>query len=300
MSYCPRCDNELLRQDILPEFDSSYYNQTNSTAITSVPFAIKTFATKTPFSSFTFASEAPGSPSDAYCTCGWINPKSSIRATNKAQTKTIKIMVTAAILVSLSFAHLAYWGAHSVSGPVLTVEAAMGSTASETYRELAKICIERNRWSCAREAYLNLQRLTKDGTGLIMLARLHVKLGEIQAALTTLGYYFRTGGQDGEAALQYAKLLESSGDLDSAIKYYDASVAMRPNVLPIQATTGSVRILIQQAKYEDAHNRIVEFQAGAENAKGYLNTELAQVEQALKDLHPQRHIVSTNAQKVHF
>jgi hypothetical protein len=149
------------------------------------------------------------------------------------------------------------------------------------YTELAEACIQLNKWDCAREAYIGMQQITKDGEGLLLLARLQVRLSEPQAAATTLATYFRLGGRDGDAALQYAALLEAQGDDASAMKYYEASIELRPKILPVQATTAIVRLLMKQGKYDQAQERILAFHESAENAKGYLNTELAQAESAM-------------------
>ncbi len=53
-------------------------------------------------------------------------------------------------------------------------------------------------------------------------------------------------------------------------------------MLPIAATGAIVRILMKQGQYTEARTRITEFHKSADNAKGYLNTELTQIEQAIK------------------
>lgn len=221
------------------------------------------------------------STGNAVCACGWSDPAPFERLETQTQKRTVGIMAATAIVIALGFIHLASWGSHAFTVPGIWVQEATGTLSKAGYRQYAKICESLNKWDCAREAYLGMQQVSRDGEGLVLLARLQAKLKQNQAAMTTLATYFRLGGRDGEAALQLAKLLDRSGDDASAIKYYESSIELRPEVLPVVATSGIVRILIKQGRYSEAHQRIIEFHASAGNAKGYLNTELENLEAAL-------------------
>jgi tetratricopeptide (TPR) repeat protein len=223
----------------------------------------------------------------AICACGWTDPSPVIAARKTGEKEVITVMVGVAIAVALGFAHLASWGSYALTIPVVKIQQLTGTLSAQGYQELANACIRLNKWSCASEAFIEMQAVTKNPEGLAMLGDLQIRLHETQAALTTYAGYFRVGGRDGEAALKYAKLLENHGDTEAAIKYYESSIELRPKILPIQATTGIVRILMRQGRFEDAQKRILAFHESAENAKGYLNTELAQVEAVLESQKPQ-------------
>jgi tetratricopeptide (TPR) repeat protein len=228
----------------------------------------------------------------AICTCGWTDPTPRIDAQKQGEKKTIVVLIGVAIVMAIGFAHLASWGSYALRIPFVKMQQLTGTLSPQGYEELAAACVRLNKWNCARDAYLEMQAATKNPEGLALLADLQIRLNEPQAALITYANYFRVGGRDGESALKYAKLLENQGDTENAVKYYESSVELRPKVLPIQATTGIVRILIKQGRYQDALNRINAFHESAENAKGYLNTELAQVEAVLDSQKP--HLPSKN------
>jgi hypothetical protein len=81
--------------------------------------------------------------------------------------------------------------------------------------------------------------------------------------------------------LNYAKVLEAAAQDGEAQRVYEKSIAANPAVLPVQATTGIVRLLIKHGQYAGAYDRILSFHESAENANGYLNTEMSQLQKQL-------------------
>lgn len=219
----------------------------------------------------------------AVCTkCGWYESHAQAEARTKAENQAISIMVTFAVSLLIVSAHMLSWGAHAFSIPMLKVGQWTGMLSSRGYDELAQDCIDLAKYSCARTAMIENFQIHKTPEPLAKLARLQVRLQETPAALVTFSSYFKNGGKNGEAALLFAQLLEQNGQDEEAMKMYLASIVARSEQLPIAATGGIVRILMKQGRYDEARERITTFQASAENAKGYLNTELAQIEAAVK------------------
>lgn len=213
------------------------------------------------------------------CPCGWTDPSMTYKAEDAMEKKNIITLIVAALILAGGYAHLVNWGSYATSIPFTKVAQLTGMLSKEGYQNLAQACIELNKWNCAKDAFLDLYRSKKDVEGLSGLAYLQTRLLETDAASATFASYFKVGGKDGLSALRYAKLLEEKGQIDEALKYYELSVTARPLDLPVQATTAIVRLLMKQGRYEDALARITEFHESAGNAKGYLNTELAQLEQ---------------------
>jgi tetratricopeptide (TPR) repeat protein len=218
--------------------------------------------------------------------CGWFESQSQAKARIKAENQTITIMIAFAVSLLLVSAHMVSWGGHAFSIPGLKIAQWTGLLSAGGYEELAQDCIDLNKYSCARTAYIESFQINRSPEPLAKLARLQVRMQETQAGMATFGTYFKNGGKDGEAALLYGQLLEQAGQDAEAEKMLELSIASRSNMLPIAATGAIVRIMMKQGRYDEARTRIETFQASAGNAKGYLNTELAQIEQAIKMYKP--------------
>lgn len=217
----------------------------------------------------------------AICECGWFDVSSRDLAQKQSEKKVIHVLIGASVVMVLMYAHLLSWGSYAVSIPFTKLAQLTGTLSKSGYEELAQACIELNKWDCAKDAYVGVYRKTGDPSGLSSLAHLQSRLNERDAALSSYAAYVKSGGNDGVALLRYAKLLEERGNSEQAIAIYEKSIAARPDILPVQATTAIVRHLIKKGQYEDAYARILAFHESAGNAKGYLNTERLQLEEAL-------------------
>lgn len=215
----------------------------------------------------------------AICECGWFDGAPEQKARSATEKKTITAMVVAAVLFTALYGHMLNWGAYAFEIPFVKIQQLTGTLSKQGYEELADACVHLNKWSCAQDTYMDLYKQTRDPEGLARLAHLQVRLQDRNAALSSYAAYFRAQGRNGEAALEYAKLLEESGNTEMAFQYYEASIQMRPQILPVSATTAIVRLYMKQGRYQEAYDRILAFHSSAGNAKGYLNTELAQLEE---------------------
>lgn len=213
--------------------------------------------------------------------CGWFESRNQLTSQVQNENRTMVALAVAAVTTLLVIAHSINWGQYSLEIPFLKTGQVFGILSQKSYDRLASICVDLGKYSCARTAYIDSFQNNHTPEPLAKLARLQVSMQETQVAMVTMAAYFRNGGKDADAAFLYGQLLEQSGNETEALKMYQASIQARPETLPIAATGAIIRILMKQGQYEDAHQRILEFQASAGNAKGYLNTELNQVEQAL-------------------
>jgi hypothetical protein len=218
--------------------------------------------------------------------CGWFESQSQAKARVQTENQTITLMIAFSVALLLVAAHMVSWGGHAFTIPGLKVAQWTGMLSPAGYDELAQDCIDLNKYACARTAYIESFQINRSPEPLAKLARLQVRMQETQMAMSTFGTYFKNGGKDGEAALLYGQLLEQAGQDADAEKMLELSIAARSSMLPIAATGAIVRIMMKQGRYDEARTRIENFQASAGNAKGYLNTELAQIEQAIKMYRP--------------
>lgn len=223
----------------------------------------------------------------AVCTeCGWFESHAQADARVKTENQTIGLMITFTVSLLLVSAHMLSWGSHAFSIPTLKLGQWTGMLSSRGYDELAQACVDLGKYSCARTAMIENFQVHRTPEPLAKLARLQVRNQETQASMVTFSTYFRNGGKDGEAAILYGQLLEQAGHDAEALQMFELSIASRGTTLPIAATGGIVRIMMKQGRYEEARDRITAFHESAGNAKGYLNTELTQIEQAIKLYRP--------------
>ena len=170
------------------------------------------------------------------------------------------------------------WGNYALEIPFVKVAQLIGMLSPSGYTELAEVCVNLAKFDCAKGADLDMFEKTGDLRGLEALAKLQMRLGENQNALSTSARYFRSGGKSAETGLNYGRLLLASGQSEMAIQYFDFAIANSGDVLPVQATTEKVRLMIKLGKYDQALASIESFYQSAGNAKGYLNTEHTQLE----------------------
>jgi hypothetical protein len=215
------------------------------------------------------------------CGCGWFDETTEIQATHKIENNTIKAMAAFGAVFILGFAHISSWGNYSLSIPFTKAAELTGMLSPDGYRNLAKTCIELNKWSCAENAYTELATERGDVQGFAQLGSLDGRLSKPQQAIAAYQAYEKAGGRDAMALLNYAKILEASAQDAEAQRVYEKSILAKPEALPVQATTGIVRLQIKHGQYVEAYERILAFHDSAENANGYMNTESAQLQKQL-------------------
>lgn len=218
------------------------------------------------------------------CTCGW---KDRIVEREMAQQRDRRAsvrMVISAVGVLVLALHFIKWGEYSFSIPFLRLRQATGLLSAGGYTDLATACTSIRQWSCVENAYEQVFLKTKDPEAIRMIASMQLRLEKNDQATESYGRYFKAGGKDLMAHLEYAALLESKHRVDEAMVIYRKAVELTPaSKLPVQATAGLVRLEIKMERYTKALNRILEFHALAPNAKGYLNTELEQLRALVKN-----------------
>ncbi|MDX9730873.1 MAG: hypothetical protein RBT63_03790 [Bdellovibrionales bacterium] len=224
--------------------------------------------------------------------CGWYESHSQAKARIKTENQAIGLMAAVTVTILALSAHMLTWGTHSMTVPFLKVGQWTGMLSTQGYHQLASICTDLGKLPCATGAYIENFRKNGDNESLQKLARLQLRAQDTQGAMTTFSAYFKNVDTlrasrpgviaNGDAALLYGQLLEQNGQDSEAMRMFELSIAARSESLPIAATGAIVRIMMKQGRYEEARERLVQFHESAGNAKGYLNTELSQIEQAIK------------------
>lgn len=217
----------------------------------------------------------------AICGCGFADTTPTEVAIKKTEKTSIQIMLGFSVVVAVGFGYLQSWGQYATSMPFTKLAQMTTGLSNQGYRDLAKACIELNKWSCAEEAYIELTTQAGDIQGFAELGSLRNRLKQPEGALQAYEAYEKRGGKDAFSLVQYGKLLEAANRDEEAFKIYEKSIVASGEALPVQATSGIVRLLMKQGRYEEAYIQVVTFHESAQNASGYLNTELAQLQQQL-------------------
>lgn len=217
----------------------------------------------------------------AICGCGWFDSAPFEAETKKTEKKSIIAMTIFAVLATIGYGHAQSWAQYATSIPFTKLQQMTTGLTNQGYRDLAKACIELNKWSCAEEAYMELATEARDINGYAELGSLRNRLKQPDGALQAYEYYEKQGGKDAYFLVQLGKLQEGANRDQDAMATFEKSIANSGEALPVQATSGIVRILMKQGHYEEAYERIITFRESAQNAAGYMNTELAQLEQKL-------------------
>jgi tetratricopeptide (TPR) repeat protein len=197
------------------------------------------------------------------------------------QKKTIGIFIAIAVVITLTYGHILSWGPHAGSALVLQAGNTFGMLGADGYKELAKACVDNNKWDCAQKAYVNLFQKTQDVEVVSELAKLQTKLELFPQAAATFETYFKLGGKNADAAYFYGQVLETVNQDARAVEMYQTSIELNPQGLSINATSALVRLLMKQGRNSEARAIVKAFHEGAENAKGYLNAEAAELEKIL-------------------
>lgn len=209
------------------------------------------------------------------CLCGWQDRHlARIRDKERERKISIRIGISAAF-VTLVLLAMASWGENLLSISFLKLRQLTGTMSPAAYSQLSSICYELKKWDCVENAELSRFDMAKDVAILKGVADLQLRVGERDRAVELYGRYFELGGQDREAMISYAGLLEKQEKLESALQLYETALRLTPsNMLPARATVGIVRIMIKTKRYREAYDSITRFHATSENAKSYLKQEL--------------------------
>ena len=167
------------------------------------------------------------------CKCGWTYSKKS----DSSQAAVIFGMIFVFILIAGSLFHFFQWGSHGLdilfAGPDKKIE----------------ICMDLKKYDCVEKNYTKLFEMTNEKDLLARLGELQFKREKFIDAEKSYRLYFSKGGNSYEAAYYYAHSLAKTGDIESAIEYFDSILKSKPRVLMVTIMESYLEILI-------SHNRI--------------------------------------------
>ena len=170
------------------------------------------------------------------CKCGWTYSKRK----EASQSPVIIGMILVFTLIASSLFHFFQWGSYGFSvffaHPV----------------EKAKICIELKKYDCVEKSYTKLFQSTADLAVLEKLGELQFKREKFSEAEKTYRLYFSQAGRSYKAAYYYAHSLAKTGDIESAIQYFDSILRSKPHILMVTIMESYLEILISHNRFGKA------------------------------------------------
>ncbi len=216
------------------------------------------------------------------CQCGWSHNRAAKIKETQWQHKVFKSYGVFSVVLMAFFVYALQWGGYVYKMPLIQLARVVGAITPAGLQEYIQACLALGKFDKAQEAYIELFQKTQNPEVASQLAQLQTRLGDLDGAIKTYEFYLKTGGKDATTIFHYAEILERRGDIAGATKYYQASLDAKPDVLNVSAHAGLVRILMNQKKWTEAYEYIAKFQSTSEQAKGYLNTELMQLEKQIE------------------
>jgi len=215
------------------------------------------------------------------CSCGWCETIHAEKADQKQQKRTIMTFAALAMVATMAYGHIVSWGTYSAEAPFLKVGSMLGTLSPDGYEELIKAAIATNKWGTAEQAHIDLYRKTANPEVIARLGKLQMLLKKPQQAVASYELYYKIGGKNPDVAFFYGEVLEQAGQPDKALDAYHLSITQNPEKLNVNATSNLVHILMKEQKYAEARESLEAFYGSAENAKGYLNFEMSELEKFL-------------------
>ena len=172
------------------------------------------------------------------CKCGWTYSKKE----ESSQSAVIVGMILAFTLVAGSLFHFFQWGSHALN--------ILFASPSEKI----EICMDLKKYDCVEHNYQLSFEKTGDISFLEELGEIQFKREKFNEARETYGLYFsknssQNQGKSYKAAYYYAHSLAKTGDVETAIKYFDIILRNKPHVLMVTVLESYLEILV-------SHNRI--------------------------------------------
>ena len=175
------------------------------------------------------------------CDCGWTQSKKQ----EASQVYVITGMILSFVLVAGFLFHFFQWGNH---GFRILFSGAEGKL---------EICMDLQKYDCVEKNYQALFDQSGDLKYLEELGELQFKREKFQASKQTYALYFSKEGRAYKSAYYYAHSLAQTGDLETAIQYFDSILKSNPSVLMVTIMESYLQILVSNNRIDKAKEILV-------------------------------------------
>jgi len=188
------------------------------------------------------------------CDCGWTHS----RKEEASQAYVITGMILSFVLAAGALFHFFQWGSNGLK--ILFADSA----------GKLEVCRDLKKYDCVESKYQELFNKTGDLKQLEELGELQFKREKFQDSKQTYALYFSKQGQSYKAAYYYAHSLAKTGDLETAIQYFDSILKSNPSVLMVTIMESYLQILVSNNRIDKAKEVLAWVD---ESSKGAVNTE---------------------------
>ena len=190
------------------------------------------------------------------CKCGWTFSKKE----ESSQSTVIIGMILTFTLLAGSLFHFFQWGSH-----------AFGILFASPYEKI-KICMNLKKYDCVEHNYQLSYEKTEDLVLLEELGEIQFKREKFEEANKTYSRYFSNKkGKSYKAAYYYAHSLAKTGDIESAIKYFDIILRNKPHVLMVTVMESYLEVLVSHNRIKKAQQLLAKLSRENRNATETVN-----------------------------
>lgn len=216
------------------------------------------------------------------CACGWTSSGKAKKESAKQTDRTcIYIAVFAALLVG-SFIQTVNWDKYFFTIIPLKAQQLTGMATAEDLNQIAEICMDRKKYSCAETAHFQAwKKEPANLTHLEKLGDLQVKQNLMLSAVKTYDTYFGANGEDLDAKYNYAKALAATNDTAKAEKYFKMVLKAKPDVLQITVTRHYINMLVKNDQLRKAKKVIEHFRRKGTNTGLFMDKEYKEIKTKL-------------------
>ncbi len=215
--------------------------------------------------------------------CGW-NKVLNGTAQKKLQNHISKGVLAAGISLMLALVYVGHFGVYSVKILPLKIQALAGGLNSDSHTRLVDICADLKQYDCVEKAHLSYFHSSGDVKVLEKLARLQNQRNKPGEAQKTYHLYFQNKGRDFKAAYHYARLLESRGQKNQALKYYKyaLSAGTTDSTLRVSVMRAYISFLVAEGKTHKAKRELAKIQPRIKKSSALIQQEYSRWQAQVK------------------
>lgn len=224
-----------------------------------------------------------------YCNCGWTAMLEPQFKDKKTTLKTSSLMLIVASFLVVSFIHGVNWDHHFFSIIPLKIKQTIGTASSHDLKEIAAICTERRKYSCAEEAYLQLVKQEPQPTETMAeLGELQFRMERYPAAIESYTNYIEAKEDSSDiqkeldANYNLAIAYTRTGQFDQADIYFKKTLEKKPNVIQVTVIQKYVEMLVEANRLEDAKKVITTYRKKSTARESFMEKEYKDIQERLK------------------
>lgn len=209
--------------------------------------------------------------------CGYTASPGRSMVMKAAEKQTIIIYSGLLVMFVAVLVQLVTWDRHSGEIIPLKLKQTIGMASPGDIDRIGEICMDLRKFDCVESNYSSAAGV--DWNKLYQLGHFQMRRGKFNEAAHTYYNYFQKGGTELEASYDYAKALAKLGQVEEAIKYFDAVLAARPDVLQVTVVQNYVKLLMEHNRYDQARKLIGDIRGKGPQTGSFMEAEFIKIKE---------------------